>query len=363
MAGASWRFLVVVAALAAVGIAVAGLSVVVVPLFLGLFLASIVSPVASSLRRYGVRPALASVAVVLVLICGVGAVVFGVARATAASWPSITEKLDAGLDRISAKTADALGGDDAQATAAADDVRESTARASDVVLHGLVMAVPVVVSIAGGIVLSLLVTFVYLKDGEAMWRWIVENAGGRDAAVFDEVGRSAWRALGGFVRGTSIIAAIDAVGIGLGALVLGVPFPGAIAAITFVAAYVPFIGATVAGIFAVVLAIGDGGFGTGLWMLGVVLAVQQFEGNVLQPFLLGHSVHLHPLVVALVLVAAASLGGILAVFAAVPVTAAAVAAVATLRDAGFFADLDDWRRRRVSSPPVPGDPGPERGSG
>ncbi len=145
-----------------------------------------------------------------------------------------------------------------------------------------------------------------------------------------------------------MVAALDAIGISLGAWVLGVPSPGAILALTFVLAFIPYFGAMAAGLLACVLAVAEGRIDLGLTMLAVIVVVQQVEGNVLQPVLVGNAVNLHPMVVALGVIAGGALAGILGMFVAIPLIAAATAAVDEVRRVGAGA---------VPSPP----PGPVPG--
>jgi predicted PurR-regulated permease PerM len=142
----------------------------------------------------------------------------------------------------------------------------------------------------------------------------------------------AWAALSGFMRGTTVIALIDAVFILVGLLILGVPGAAGLAALVFVGAYVPFIGAFLSGSVAVLVALGDQGIGTALWTLGVVLAVQVLEGNLLQPVIQSRTVDLHPAVVMLAVTAGTAVAGILGALLAVPLTAAAFGVVAEWRD-------------------------------
>jgi predicted PurR-regulated permease PerM len=145
-----------------------------------------------------------------------------------------------------------------------------------------------------------------------------------------------WHVLTGFMLGQTMIAALDASCIALGALLLGVPEVGAIFTLTFIAAYIPFIGAFVAGAMACLLAVSEGGIDLGIAMLVVVLVVQQVESNVFQPWIQGRSVRVHPLVVALAVVLGGAIAGFLGVFLAVPVAASAIVTAAVLRDAGIL---------------------------
>ncbi len=158
-----------------------------------------------------------------------------------------------------------------------------------------------------------------------MWQAITGRLGTRASAHVDHAGRRAWTTLGGFVRGTAIVAAVDAVLIGTAVAVLGVPFALPLAALTFAGAFLPIVGAVVAGAIAVLVALATQGVVTALILLGVVVLVQQVEGDVLQPIVLGRAVSLHPVVILLAVAGGAALGGIVGAFLAVPVVAVASA--------------------------------------
>jgi putative heme transporter len=139
--------------------------------------------------------------------------------------------------------------------------------------------------------------------------------------VVRATGRRAWVALSGFVRGTATIALIDAVAIGIGLAIVGVPLVLPLAVLVFLGAFIPVIGAFFSGLIAVLVALASGGFVTALIVLAIVFGVQQVEGNVLQPTIMRRAVALHPVVVLAALTAGGVLAGIIGAFLAVPVAA------------------------------------------
>jgi putative heme transporter len=284
LGGVAWRCVIVIVAGAIVVSGVVALSAVIVPVVLGLLFTCVLGPVAAGLRRRGVPTSMAAGLAVLLLTC--------------ASSAAVTEIVD-------------------------------------LLFHGVIQLVPTIAGVITAVVLSLLVAFFFVKDGASMWRWIVSRFDTRDGIV-DRVGLRVWPVVTGYILGQTAIATIDASLIALGALALGVPEVGAILVITFFGAYIPYIGATIAGFVAVMLAVADGGIDQGVAMLVVVLVVQLLEGNVLQPWIQGRAVRLHPLVVALSVAAGGALAGSLGVFLAVPVTAAGVLALSELRAAGVL---------------------------
>jgi predicted PurR-regulated permease PerM len=181
-----------------------------------------------------------------------------------------------------------------------------------------------------GLVLAVFILYFILRDGAALWAWILRRFAPETRPVVDLAGRRAWAILGGFVRGTALIAAIDATLIGIGLWLLGVPLAFALAVLVFLGAFVPFVGAFVSGLVAVLVAFADEGWEIGLAALAVVVAVQFVEGNFLQPIIQSRTVDLHPAVILLAVAAGASLAGIPGAYLAVPVTAVVFAVVSSL---------------------------------
>ena len=178
-----------------------------------------------------------------------------------------------------------------------------------------------------GLVLAIAILYFVLRDGARLWAWILGLFSPGTRPAIDRAGRRAWDVLGGFVRGTALIAAIDASLIGLGLWILGVPLAFALAVLVFMGAFVPFVGAFVSGLVAALVAFADGGWELGLAALVLVVAVQFIEGNFLQPIIQSRTVDLHPAVILLAVAAGASLFGIAGAYLAVPVTAVVFAVV------------------------------------
>ena len=334
LAGVAWRFVAVILALAVLVALFVGFESVILPLFIGLLFASGLNPINRALRQRGIAPALAALGALVVLTVIIGLVAWTTIRAVADQWGSISADLNQAVDELAESAADA-GVDESTAAQVADQLSEGVAKVVDWLVVGVVHVLPVVASVGASLLLALLVAFFYMKDGALMWRWTVQMAEGSGDLV-DRIGRRIWTSISGYILGQAAIAAIDATLISLGALVLGVPHVGAIAMLTFLGAFVPYIGATIAGAFAVLLAVSDGGTTNGVLMLIVVLVVQIFEGNVLQPWIQGRAVRLHPLVVALAVVAGGALAGFLGIFLAVPVAASVFVALDELRNAGLL---------------------------
>jgi predicted PurR-regulated permease PerM len=181
--------------------------------------------------------------------------------------------------------------------------------------------------VLAGFFIVLFSTYFFLSDGDRIWAWLVRLSPRAARERVDSSGRVAWISLTQFVRATVIVAATDAILIGIGAAILSVPFSLAIGVLVFLGAFVPIVGATVAGTVAVLVALVDQGLVTALIMLAVVIGVQQLEGHVLQPFLMGRWVSVHPLAVILAIGAGVLTAGVAGALVAVPLAAAANAVV------------------------------------
>jgi len=333
LGGIAWRAVVITVAVVAFVSGLIALSSVIVPLVLGLLFACGLQPISRRLDRRELPPWLSALVATLALFTVVVLVAWLTVRLVVDQWSAISSTLasgqatledEAGEQGIAPSTAASIG----------EDVSELASSIVEVVVNGVVQFVPVAASVVATVLLSFVVAFFFLKDGAVMWRWIVANLGDL-GELTDRTGRRVWATLTGYIVGQTVIAFADATLITLGAAVLGVPQLGAVFMLTLFGAYIPYIGAFLSGLVAVLLAVGDAGIDTGVAMLGIVIAVQVLEGNVLQPVIQGRAVRLHPLVIALCVTAGAALAGFLGVFLAVPVAAAAFVALAELRRAGI----------------------------
>ncbi|AQA22683.1 hypothetical protein BTZ20_4495 [Rhodococcus sp. MTM3W5.2] len=196
------------------------------------------------------------------------------------------------------------------------------------------------VSAAGSMLVTLtlvlVLAFFFIKDGPRFLPWLHSVTGGRAGRHFEAVSVRIWDTLGGFIRTQALVSFVDAFFIGLGLIILGVPLAPMLALLTFIAGFIPIVGAFVAGALAVLVALVAKGWTTALIVLVIVIAVQQLEGNVLQPVLQSRTMKLHAVIVLLAVTAGGSMFGIVGAFLAVPV--AAVVAV-VIRYIGEQVDL------------------------
>lgn len=199
--------------------------------------------------------------------------------------------------------------------------------------------------VLSGTALAVFVLFFLLKDGGRMWGWVLSWTPPAHRPRADGAGRTAWETLRGYVRGSVLIAFVDAAGIGLGLVLLDVPLALSLTLLVFLGAFVPILGATVSGALAVLVALVTQGVTSALVLLAVVLVVQQLEGNVLHPLVMGRALSVHPVVILLAVSAGGLLAGVPGAIVAVPVVAV------TYRVADFLADRGD------------ADPAPANGAG
>ena len=172
-----------------------------------------------------------------------------------------------------------------------------------------------------GALLVLFATFFFLRDGRKIWRFIVRLFPVNARWSLSDAGDASWATLGSYVRATVLVAFIDATGIGLALVILDVPFPFPLAALVFLGAFIPIVGASVSGAVAVLVALVDQGWVIALIVLGAVILVQQIEGHILQPLIMGRAVAIHPLVVIIGIASGVVLAGIVGALVAVPLIA------------------------------------------
>lgn len=210
---------------------------------------------------------------------------------------------------------------------------------------GLVAGLSVVGSVIAMALLAMVLIFFFLRDSDRAVGTLRSLVPSHSGDLMEAMGRRAFEAVEGFMRGTTFVALVDAVLIGVGLMVLDVPGALGLAALVFVTAYIPYLGAILSGAVAVLVAFADRGWVIGLWALGLVLLVQMIEGYVLQPVVQSRTVQMHPAVVMLAITAGASVAGILGMLLAVPVTAALFGVISELR--ARYADAappDPWIR-------------------
>ncbi|WP_082046034.1 AI-2E family transporter [Arthrobacter sp. L77] len=299
---------------------------VIIPLLLALILASAIGPFVSWLRRRGWSSSLATAASFAILLALIGGLLAGVVFAVMGQTDTLTSSAVQGIDQLIDFVENGpLPVDDGQIQAARDAVVDfaTSSAAGTTALAGLSAAT----NFLTGLLLMIVILFFFLKDGEKIWAFTLRAFKGTRLVKARNVGDQSVAVLGGYVRGTAIVAAVDAFFIGLALVVLGVPLALPLAAIVFIGAFIPLVGATLAGAVATLVALVTNGPAAALIVLGVVILVNQLEGNFLQPVVMGHTLSVHPLVILVALTAGTVLAGIIGAILSVPLTAVAWAGI------------------------------------
>jgi predicted PurR-regulated permease PerM len=324
----SWLLVGVGALLAALVLLVGAMEQITGPVLIGFVVASVASPAVTWLKRHGV-PRAAGAAFVLLGIVAIGVLVVAmVVGGITSQLDEIGDHAGSAADKAQGWLEDA-GVDSPGAASASDSLKQDVPATLSKFIDGIVTGIANLTSLALGISFAALSIFFLLKDGPSMRSWVDDHLG-VPRPVARTITGNVIVSLRRYFGGVTIVAAFNAVVVGLGALVLGVPLPGTIAVVSFVTAYIPYVGAFVAGTFAVVLALGSEGTTTALIMLLIVLLANGMLQNILQPIAFGATLGLNPLVVLIVTIGAGALFGMVGLVLAAPLTSAGVHIMADL---------------------------------
>ena len=323
------RALIIVVGIVIVALGAARLMLVVLPVIISVLLTTLLRPLSLRLRAHRWRPApaaLVSVLLGLLVFFGLWALII----------PGVLSQSDDLFKNVQGGVSQAVGVLKPLGVGR-DDVDKAVQQGLDSVQGGAVATKVLTGAIlltqwAAGIVLIVVLTFFFVKDGDAIWNWIVELFHESRQPVLNEAGARAWTALSAYVQGVFLVATIDAVLIGAGLVILGVPVAMPLIVLTFVAAFFPIVGAFTAGAAAVLVALVANGLPAALVILAIIVAVQQLEGNVFYPIVVGRKLSLHPVGILLALAAGGVLAGVAGAFLAMPVAAVAAAVLGFMRE-------------------------------
>lgn len=297
--------------------------VIILPVALAVVFSTVLWPPVRWMRAKGLAPAAAALAMLLVGLGVIAGLIAAVAPAIVEQSTELAAQATAGVVQVR----DWLGGPplnisqaqlDSAVTAINDQLNSSSSQIASGVFTGVGAATSALVTVFTTIV----VVFFLLKDGPQFIPWLRRSVGHPAAAHLAELLERIWSSLGGFIRTQALVSFVDAALIGIGLVILGVPLAYALAIVTFIGGFVPIVGAFVAGGLAVLIALVANGPVVALIVLGIIVAVQQLEGNVLQPWLQSKSMKLHAVIVLLAVTLGASTFGVIGAFLAVPVAAA-----------------------------------------
>jgi putative heme transporter len=318
----SWRLIVVVAAAGIALWALTRLSEVIIPLAIALLLSALLFPAVAWLRRRGVHRSLATALVLiggLLLVAGTLTLVItefvnnypNLANSASTGLTKVQNWLKGGLFHLSDQQLDSLIG------TAQKWLTDHQSSITTSALTTATTALDVVVSIF----LVVFTTFFFLRDGDKIWRFLVNLLPRAARQPIGGAGQASWLTLVAYVRATVFVAFIDALGIGIALAICRIELAFALAALVFLGAFIPIIGATLSGTVAVLVALVTRGPVFALIILGCVIGVQQLEGHILQPLIMGRAVSIHPLAVILSIASGLVLAGIIGALVAVPIVA------------------------------------------
>ncbi len=316
----AWRLLAIAAAVIAFAYLLGFVSEAVIPIVVATLLAALLHPVNQWLRARLGKPAPAAGITLLGTIMAIGLLLFLVGSQLTGGFADMAAQVGAGLGAIKAWLQSTFQISDSQFTQYLDQAK-STLSSSEGLRASLTKAGLGASHVIAGLFISLFALFFFLYEGDRIWAWLVRLFPRSARERVDSAGHVAWGQLTAFTRATILVALVDAVGITAVALILRVPFAPAIGALVFLGAFVPIVGALASGMIAVLIALVAQGPIVALLMLAGVIAVQQIESHVLQPFLLGRAVSVHPLAVILAITAGVVIAGIVGALVAVPVAA------------------------------------------
>lgn len=316
----SLQVLAVLAVVAVFVLALTQLTLIVIPVLIALVLAAAISPLVSVLRRRGLPPLVATWIALVTLVALLSAIVWLVVGAVVNQWADLRDRALEGFDELQGS----VQGLPFEITEEQiQSVQESVTGLlqSDAVGSGAIAGVSQTVDFIAGFFIMIVVLFFFLKDGPQLWEFLLRPFEAHRYERGRRIGETTVRTLGGYIRGTAIVAAVDAVAIGIGLVIVGVPLVIPLSVLVFLLAFIPLVGATVAGILAALVALVAVGPVEALVVVAIVVAVNQLEGDFLQPVVMGRTLRLHPLVILVALTAGTVLAGLSGAVLAVPIAA------------------------------------------
>lgn len=312
--------LIVILLAAIAGFVFVQLKIVVIPVIIALIIASAFAPVLRWLRARGVPAALASAICLVTGVLVIGGVVTLVVTQIQKDWDTLQEQATDGfrtaLDWFGTLNLPIDHEKIVELQGQITDFLTSGTFAS-----GALSGVTAVGEIATAFGLTVVILFFFMKDGPQIWSFLTGRLPGHVRRKTDRVAERSVFVLGGYVRGTATVAAVDALGVGIALVIMQIPLALPLSIVVFIGGFIPIVGATVAGILAALVALVTNGLVGAIVVVAVVILVNQLEGNLLQPVLMGNALKLHPLVILVALTAGTVLGGIIGAILSVPIAA------------------------------------------
>ncbi|GAA0711416.1 AI-2E family transporter [Dactylosporangium roseum] len=329
----SWRVILFVVAAYLLLRLLGVLSVVVIPVAVALLLAALLEPAAAALRSRGVNRSLAAGTVLVTGLLVVGGGLTLIVQTFISQFDALAAQVGQGVDQVQTWLGQGpLHLSDAQLSSAVDKLRQTVTAHQGALTSGALNTATTLTELLAGFFVVLFTLFFFLRDGGQIWQFLCRLLPRPARVPVARAGHYSWLTLVSYVRATVLVAFVDAVGIGIGLAILRVPLALPLAALVFLGAFIPVVGATLSGGIAVLVALVTHGPVTALIVLGIVVAVQQLEGHVLQPLIMGRAVALHPLAVILAIATGVVTAGLVGGLVAVPLLAVGNTAVRYLAD-------------------------------
>ncbi|MGW7264156.1 AI-2E family transporter [Streptomyces sp. NPDC054842] len=347
-AEAGWRLLVLAGTVWVLMRVISAVQLVVLAFVTALLVTALLQPTVGRLRRHGVPRGLATALTAILGFVVMGLVGWFVVWQVMENIDNLSSQIQDGIDELRKWLLNSpFHVTDKQINEIAKNLREAVGANTDQITSAGLEGVTVIVEALTGILLTMFSTLFLLYDGKRIWEWSLKLVPAAARPGVAGAGPRAWRTLTAYVRGTVIVALIDAIFIGLGIYFLDVPMAVPLAVFIFLFAFIPLVGAVVSGALAVVVALVTQGVFAAVMVLAVVLAVQQIEGHILQPFILGRAVRVHPLAVVLSVAAGGMIAGIGGAVVAVPLVAVTNTVV------GYLRSYAEETALRQTPPPSP----------
>lgn len=304
-------------------------SIAVIPLLLALIIAAAFNPLMRWMRDRGVPDMAAAWIALLGALAVLGGIIWAIVIAVRNQWEDLVSQAAEGFSELLELLQDLPFADEFVGDFDLDEALDQIVNfvTSAQFGSGALAGATAVGQLFAGLALFIVILFFFLKDGPRIWAFFLKPFEGERFRRGERVGAVSVATLGGYIRGTSIVALADAVGIGLGLWILGVPLALPLAVIVFVTAFIPIVGATLAGTLAALVALVTNDLVTALIVVGIVVLVNQLESNFLQPIVMAQTLKLHPLVILLALSVGTITGGIVGAILSVPIAATAWAIV------------------------------------
>jgi predicted PurR-regulated permease PerM len=338
---------------------------VVLPLIAAILFTALLQPMSSRLRRFGMPGLAATWCTFLLAIVIIAGALTLAGNRVSADYPALVAEVRRTANEVQKSLAGSpfhLNGRRLQQYT--NDVIHYLSEHRSTIAGKVVSGGKFFLDILAGLVLTLFTAFFLLKDGARIWHWLISGLGPEPHRRVSQAGDASWHALTSYIRGTTAVAAIHAIFIGLALWLLGVPLLVPLVILVFLAAYIPLVGILAVGALAIVVTLGTKGVVAAIILLAVFLLENQIESHLLQPLVIGRAVRLHPLAIILVLAVGGIIAGIPGAIVAVPTAAVITSAIPFLRGTGPPDETDPPGRTPPSAhaPPSAG-PGPSGGPG